>query len=115
MAGEPTIMWRADDGDTAPVAVECPGPTAAYPSRDANGATIYVNTHFPTLEAAWAKLISSVRSQLFLAERDLQNAEAARRKAEQSMVKAGTRAALALEAHHNWREARERAGVDDKD
>ncbi len=47
-------VWHAIG--TAPVAVECEVP--GYPNLDANGATMYENTHFADEAAAWAQVLA---------------------------------------------------------
>lgn len=52
------LMYRADSKCSAPVPVECPEPT--WPASDADGRTIYVNTHFASIDEAWERLQAEV-------------------------------------------------------
>lgn len=52
------LMYRVDPSQSSPVPVECPIPT--WPNTDADGDTIYINTHFASIDEAWEKLQAEV-------------------------------------------------------
>lgn len=80
-----SIMYRVDYGKPVPTAVECEMPE--YPNPDADGNTIYENTHFGWEEDAWERLeaeqtagvsletqsVIRLREQLAQAEKKLVN------------------------------------------
>lgn len=81
-----SIMYRVDYGKPVPTAVECEMPE--YPNKDADGNTIYENTHFGWEEDAREKLeaeqgagvslttrrVTRIRVELDAAEKELVDA-----------------------------------------
>ena len=72
------MMWRADNTLWRPVHVVCPH--GLYPSRDAEGHSIYENTHFFEKSEAWNKLLSESEAWVKLTGKDVLNAEKTLRK-----------------------------------
>lgn len=52
------LMYRVDPNRPSPIPVECPDPK--WPNADADGQTIYENTHFVSIEKAWETLQAEV-------------------------------------------------------
>jgi hypothetical protein len=66
-------VFRVGCGDTKPVPVECDG--LDYLMPDADGRTMYENTHFATEAEAWECLLDEVKAGESLAERDYRQAK----------------------------------------
>jgi len=66
------IMFRVEG--TKPVAVECPEPS--WPNKDADGETIFNNTHFVLEGETWEKLRSEHEATLRMAAGSLRSARA---------------------------------------
>lgn len=58
------LMYRVDPNRPSPVPVECPDPK--WPNADADGQTIYENTHFAVIADAWEKLQAEVDARVCL-------------------------------------------------
>lgn len=66
--------------DYIPVAVECP--EVGYRRLDADGAVQYENTHFDTIEEAWAAGQREIQARLRLVGGDVEQAQRALRRFE---------------------------------
>jgi phosphate starvation-inducible protein PhoH len=96
-------MWRAEADMTAPKQVEA----EPWPGKDADGVSVYTNTHFATVEDAWESLLSERAAHVAIAGRTVTSA---RRELRQAEEEAGRAAELFSEAQENFerwkREAR---------
>lgn len=70
-----TTVYFVDSSLTEPEAVECAEP--GHPNKDAKGRTMFDNSHFATLDKAWAYLQEDANAGLSLWSRDLKQAMAA--------------------------------------
>jgi len=76
-----------------------------YPHRTVTGATMYVNTHFLTLDDAWARCATELESMLTHRAQRLEDARRAVRVAESECAEAGVRMARFIEARRAHVEA----------
>jgi len=67
-------VWRATDGDNAPVEMDCE--EFGYPHRTTCGQTMYENTHFRTKAEAWENIRQSCKAGMFLLARSINECEA---------------------------------------
>ena len=90
-------------GKTKPIAVECEN--FGYPNVDADGETMYENSHFKTEDEAWQAVLSL--SNAFI-ETDTRNVKEKRKmltEAEQQLVNSAIRLS---DTRKNWQEYLER-------
>ena len=66
-------MWRADMTTWDVVEVACPN--GLWPAKDADGVSIFDNTHFPSYEEALTKLTAEAKAYLKLSHDALKAAE----------------------------------------
>lgn len=91
------ILYRVDESGVRPVAVECDKPM--FPFSDADGKTIYDNTHFASEDDAWEAQRRDVLAEVELAGRAVQHARAALSAAEAEAGRAAGRL-YAFDAAH---------------
>ena len=89
-------MWRGTSNMTSPIEVACPD--GLHPNKDADGISIYENTHFKTEREAWQNIEDNVTAGVSLAGSEVKRAEEMMRLAEKN-------AADAVKAYDNWRSA----------
>lgn len=70
---EPLKLWRADRKKLRPVLVDCPN--GRYPASDADGCTVYDNSHFDTEAAAWGNLRDNLLAHIELVGDRIQQIE----------------------------------------
>lgn len=68
------LLWKRHKTEPRPVEVECPVP--AWPHRDADGDTIYVNSHFTTEEECWEFLRTDILAGIQLSGDAVRRAKA---------------------------------------
>ncbi|WP_376956440.1 hypothetical protein ABNQ39_00305 (plasmid) [Azospirillum sp. A26] len=93
-------MFKAVYGSPRPVTVECEVP--AYPNADADGCTIYENTHFLSEAEAWERVLAEHDAGLSLEARRVKNLRAELEAAEKSTATAAILATEAREAFRQW-------------
>ena len=93
-------LWRINVEPAGVVLVECP--RGRYPSKDADGHTVYDNTHFSTAAEAWDKVIAETSAGCSLAARDVERARAGLRRAEAGAADALVAWRRAIDARHAW-------------
>ena len=70
--GRQMKLYRAECKDLAPVLVECPDNCRDMLSQnDADGRTIYDNSHFDTEADAWGSLMSDAEAWVSMSGRDI--------------------------------------------
>lgn len=100
-----TIMHKAVYGTPRPIAVECEVPS--YPHCDADGKTIFVNTHFLSEAEAWDRVVSEHDAGLSMEARRVKNLRAELAEAEKQLADAAILATDAREAFRQWEYAAE--------
>lgn len=82
---EPLILYRADQEQLKPVAVECQG---GLQGTDADGVQVGASTHFPTEADAWNRLYGDAYAAIYIAGDVVANARL-------ELLKANEQAAVA--------------------
>ena len=95
MAAEPLYLYRADTKQLKPVRVACPH--GRYPAKDADGETVYANTHFANEKAAWEHIHDDVMAEISLAGCGVETARA-------ELLQANQRAADVAIEYSTYRE-----------
>jgi len=85
---EPLIMYRADNDEWRVIQVECPN--GLHPANDADGKTIYENTHFKTSKEAWKRLQREAQAWLSLALGNQRRIKGDLEEANDNIIKAST-------------------------
>lgn len=102
---EPMIVYKWDFETPRPIPVECETP--GFPNRDADGDTMYVNTHYATEEEAWGSLVEDRKAGLSLSTRSMRELQR-RLKAETEAVAEAAAQFVEVEANYqNWLAERE--------
>lgn len=68
-------VWTYDITKPEPVAVYVE--VFGWPNKDVHGVTQYVNTHFRTIQEAWAALLANLAAGMSLANREMERHRAA--------------------------------------
>ena len=103
-----THLYRADTTLLTVVRVECPDGTK-YPADDADGETIYDNTHFPTESEAWRRLMSEAQAGVSLAGSRVKDARSRLLDANQYAADQAVEYATARDRYRDWRRAQEQS------
>ena len=103
-----THLYRADTTLLTVVRVECPdGPKNAV--EDADGCTIYVNTHFPTEAEAWERLMREVEAGVSLAGSRVLEVRSRLRDANQYAADQTAEYVTARDRYRDWQRAQEQS------
>jgi hypothetical protein len=78
------IWWKFNYGEDAPRAVE--GPAVGWPSYDADGEQMFLNSHFDTEEKAWRSALDNAKAGVSLSTTRLRRAEEELRDATQYLA-----------------------------
>jgi hypothetical protein len=78
-------VWKADRSKTAPIQVECE--VFSWPNQDADGETIYDNSHFTNEDDAWETIIANHKAGVSLACMEVNQLRSELTKAEAKVVK----------------------------
>lgn len=95
-----TQMYKVVSGKPGPVPVMADLPS--YPNRDADGDTIFENTHFLNLDAAWEYHLAEHRAGQSIAAGNLEYARAELEKREKLLCDAALAYSAALKAHEEY-------------
>ena len=67
------IVWKADYSKSEPTPVECE--VFGYPNKDANGDTMFANSHYATKEEAWEHIINNLQAGMKMRARDRRDSQ----------------------------------------
>jgi len=93
-------LWRADTKQLKPVLVVCPH--GGYPADDADGISIYNNTHFSTEAEAWDRLKAEADAGVSLAASDISEARSRLDKAHLRAANAVVKFARVRDNYLDW-------------
>ena len=81
-------LWKARGGDEDPGIIEVECPKGRYPACDADGETIFDNTHFDTEAEAWERLAGDAAAGLSMTTGHVVDLRTRLAKAEREVVDA---------------------------
>jgi hypothetical protein len=103
-----THLYRADTTLLNVLRVECPDGTKNA-VQDADGCTIYVNTHFKTEAEAWRRLMDEVEAGVSLAGSRVLEVRSRLLDANQYAANQAAEYATVRDRYRDWRRAQEQA------
>lgn len=96
-----SVWWYGGEDVDAPVQTTGPG----HPGRDAEGRTMWVNTHFATEAQAWGKIVGNARARQSLASTFYRDAEARLAACTKDLAHEAARRTDIERAFEEWRRA----------